>query len=80
MYFGPLTAGTTVHGTAGSRYGPYLRGFPHNPINRMAGVRTVASMPGSPSGIEGWIYDSTTGEFRANVAGAAESGTPLFGL
>jgi len=76
-----LTAGTKLDGTAGSKYGPYLRNsFPKNPINGDASVNAVGTMPGSPSGTQGWIYDTGTGEFRANVSGSGPSGVTYFNL
>lgn len=76
-----LTAGTKADGTAGSAYGPYLRsGFPNNPVNQLSTVSTVSSMPGSPTGSTGWIYDSVSGEIRANATGTAPSGTNYFDL
>ncbi|MHC5209533.1 MAG: prepilin-type N-terminal cleavage/methylation domain-containing protein [Planctomycetota bacterium] len=76
-----LTTGTKADGTSGTQFGPYLRtGFPTNPMTSTATGKTVATMPAAPSGSEAWIYSTTTGELRANVAGAAPSGTDYFDL
>jgi general secretion pathway protein G len=76
-----LTTGTKADGTAGTQYGPYLRtGFPVNPVTGTATGKTVASMPAAASGPEAWIYSTTTGELRANVAGTAPGGSAYFDL
>ncbi|HTE05134.1 MAG TPA: type II secretion system protein [Planctomycetota bacterium] len=76
-----LTTGTLDDGTAGAKYGPYLRTtFPVNPFTTTATGLTVATMPTSPTGATGWIYCSTSGEIRANNTGNAPSGAAFFGL
>lgn len=76
-----LTTSTEADGTAGSKYGPYLRtAFPMNPVTGTADGKTAAVMPGAPSGPEAWIYATSTGELRANVAGSAPSGILYFDL
>ena len=76
-----LTAGTDVTGAAGSDFGPYFRDpFPLNPVNLNSEVRIKSSMPSDPEGSEGWIYAKDNGDFRANVSGAAPSGTNWFDL
>lgn len=76
-----LTTGTDATGAAGTKFGPYLRtGFPQNPVTGSNDGVTVATMPGSPPGGGAWIYCTTSGELRANVAGTAPSGTDYFDL
>ena len=78
-----LTSATDIDGTinAAGLYGPYLRNsFPKNPIDATAAVSAVDPMPGAPDGNGGWIYDTGTGEFRANVANAGPSGIDYFDL
>ncbi len=76
-----LTTTTDASGAAGTKYGPYIRNsFPANPISGDANVKTAATMPGSASGTEGWVYATGTGEFRANVTGSGPSGTAYFSL
>jgi type II secretion system protein G len=76
-----LTTGTKADGTAGTQYGPYLRtGFPVNPVTGTSTGKTVATMPGAASGPEAWVYSTSTGELRANVAGASPSGISYFDL
>jgi general secretion pathway protein G len=76
-----LTTGTLTDGTPGTKYGPYLRNtFPDNPVTGTATGKTVASMPSSPSGSEAWVYCTTDGQLRANVAGVAPSGDDYFDL
>ncbi len=62
---------------------PYLRSgrVPLNPVNLRRDVRVVETMPEAPSPAPaGWLLCSSTGEVRANVAGHAPDGTPLFDL
>ena len=76
-----LTTGTLSDGTPGSKYGPYLRDqFPDNPVTGTSTGKTVASMPAGPSGAEAWIYCTSDGQLRANLAGTAPSGQPYFDL
>jgi general secretion pathway protein G len=76
-----LTTGTKADGTAGTQYGPYLRtGFPVNPVTSTATGKTVSGMPASASGTEAGVYSTTTGDLRANVAGASPSGIDYFEL
>ena len=76
-----LTTSTDATGAAGTKYGPYIRNqFPADPISSDANVKTAATMPGAPSGTEGWVYATGNGEFRANVAGSGPSGTAYFSL
>jgi general secretion pathway protein G len=76
-----LTTGTAPDGTPGSKYGPYLRDrFPDNALTETSTGKTVATMPAGPSGSEAWIYCTSDGQLRANVAGNAPSGQPYFDL
>lgn len=76
-----LTTGTDASGASGTKFGPYLRtGFPQNPVTGSNDGVTVATMPGAPPGGGAWIYCTTSGELRANVAGTAPSGTDYFDL
>ncbi|HZL99218.1 MAG TPA: prepilin-type N-terminal cleavage/methylation domain-containing protein [Planctomycetota bacterium] len=72
-------AGTVGTGT-GFGYGPYLRSgkLPVNPLTGESTVQVVAAMPNAPGGPEAWIYASSTGEIRCNVAGATEDGVDYF--
>ena len=77
-----LTNTTDVAGaTTGTKYGPYIRNsFPKNPIANDAVVSVVTTGPAAASGTQGWVYNSVTGEFRANSTGAGPSGTNYFDL
>ncbi|HEX5010507.1 MAG TPA: type II secretion system protein [Planctomycetota bacterium] len=76
-----LTTGTDQAGNPGTKYGPYLRtGFPNNPVTDTADGTAVATMPATAPGGTAWIYSTDVGELRANVAGAAPSGTDFFDL
>ena len=76
-----LTTQTDMTGAAGTDYGPYVRqGLPNNPLSGDKGVNAVASMPAAPTGTDGWIYDTTTGEIRCNSTGTGPSGTDYFDL
>ncbi len=76
-----LTEQTNAKGNAGTQYGPYIRnGMPKNAVNGLNNVTHVATMPSSPDGSSGWLYDTVTGDLRANVDGIGPSGTSYFGL
>jgi general secretion pathway protein G len=76
-----LTAGTALDGTAGTAYGPYLRNsFPKNPINGLATVNAVTTDPVAGDGSHGWEYNTVTGQFWADEAGAGPSGVNYFDL
>ena len=76
-----LTTSTDQTGAAGTKFGPYLRtGFPDNPVTDSADGTNVVSMPASAPGGTAWIYATSNGELRANVAGPAPSGTDYFDL
>lgn len=76
-----LIAGTDINGDPGTDYGPYFRDpFPLNPINQRSDVKIKNNMPAGPEGDDGWIYAKNSGDFRANVAGTAPSGTDWFDL
>lgn len=56
-----MTEGTTVSGTAGADFGPYLLSIPSNPFTN------VSTVTGEPAGAgKGWYYGESDGEFRAN--------------
>lgn len=78
-----LTTATDVDGTvnaATGAYGPYLRNnFPKNPItgDNAITITTGVSALSAPSADGGWMYNSTTGEFRAEILSTtlAQDGT-----
>lgn len=78
-----LTQTTDATGTTGTglKYGPYIRNsFPANPIDASNAVATSATAVTAPTGAGGWVYMTSNGEFRANVAGTGPSGTDYFDL
>ena len=56
-----MTAGTKADGTAGTDFGPYLMNIPVNPFSNVNTLTTEDAGSGN-----GWYYNQTTGEFRAN--------------
>ena len=75
-----LTTTTDVDGSAGTKYGPYIRNsFPANPIDGLDTVAIGADITAATAA-GGWIYDTNDGEFRANVGGTGPSGTDYFDL
>lgn len=76
-----LSTATAQDGTSGGSLGPYLRtGFPVNPWTMTATGKNVATMPAGPSGDEAYVYSPSNGELRANLSGAAPSGTLYWDL
>jgi general secretion pathway protein G len=66
-----LTELTDANGDTGTDpnvhvYGPYLKTFPKNPAQPAASADSVKTTGSAGSGSEGWWYDPSTGEFRAN--------------
>jgi len=67
--------------TTSGGYGPYIdKKLPPNPVSGDSNVKVVNNMPNKPSGNQGWIYDKTTGEIRANVKGQGPDGIDYFDL
>ena len=76
-----LVAMTEEDGSPGSAYGPYIRSaFPKNAVNGLSSVTAASAMPGTANGSSGWLYATSTAEFRANVDGTGPSGVDYFDL
>lgn len=76
-----LSSKTWADGTAGGPFGPYLRtAIPKNPLNDDASGKLLTNMGVGPSGTEGYAYNPTSGELRANVVGTASDGTAYWDL
>jgi len=56
-----MTGQTNAAGAAGTDFGPYILAVPVNPFTNVATLTTNAAASG-----QGWYYNQTTGEFRAN--------------
>ena len=72
---------TSASPTAEHRFGPYLPHLPVNAINGSAQVKFVAdgaSLPASPSGEEGWLYQPSTATVLVNSPGKDEDGKAYF--
>ena len=58
--------------------GPYFVGqLPPNPYSGARGVKIVTDVPGptpDDSTTDGWIYNPSTGEIKANSTGTAQDG------
>lgn len=71
------TGATAVPGTAGYRFGPYMREIPVNPINDKRSMKIVnngLALPGSGDDSTGWIYQADTMTLKSNAAGSDENG------
>lgn len=71
------TGATAAFGTAGYRYGPYLREIPMNPINGKRTVQVVdngAALPTDADDSHGWIYQADTMTLKSDAVGADDSG------
>lgn len=70
---------TAAPGTAGFRFGPYLRELPSNPVNGKSTVEVInGAMPDNADDSHGWIYQPSTMTFKADSAGADDSGKRYF--
>jgi general secretion pathway protein G len=69
-------AGNVANAPAGQyRFGPYLRGWPENPLNGKSDWKILGPTdPVAADGTTGWLYQPSTGVFRANVAGVDTAG------
>ena len=61
-------------GTAGYRYGPYMRSIPQNPFTGKTTVEIVDTMPIAADNSHGWIYCPDKMEFKADATGSDEYG------
>ena len=87
---GPTGGGRTVRNASqdgrsplrrSTAVGPFLKTrFPVNPVNELASVRVVDTLPEAADGTTGWIYVRTSGRFRANVPGLSSAGRPYLDL
>jgi len=76
-----LSEGTEKDGSSGSTFGPYLMTrFPDNPIALNNSGKIVSDMSAGPSDSEGYAYNPSTGDLRANLSGNALDGTPYWDL
>jgi len=60
-------------------YGPYIQKIPTNPWNDKNTV-TVAAMDPGVAGDDGWFFNSTTGQFRADDTKLCADDTPHIDL
>jgi general secretion pathway protein G len=68
--FTSVSGGTAALKDATYFYGPYIPSVPLNPLSNSRGVRIVSGATTSfiaPTTDGGWWYNSTTGEFRADL-------------
>ncbi len=68
-------------GTAGFPYGPYLREAPANSMNEKSSVQMIADgagFPGAADDSDGWIYQPSTMNFKADCQGSDETGRDYF--
>ncbi len=62
-------------------HGPYILGqLPPNPYNdlRDVTVKSAVLAPADADGTTGWLYSTSTGEFRANYDGTMSDGSTIF--
>jgi general secretion pathway protein G len=57
------------------RFGPYLTQMPSNPISGLSTVDIVTTSPLAADGTHGWVYNPTTLEIIADLAGSDSNGT-----
>lgn len=60
------------------RYGPYVTGLPENALNGKVTWKILGpSDPIVADGLTGWLYQPSTGAFRANVVGNDSAGKSI---
>jgi general secretion pathway protein G len=60
------------------RWGPYMDMVPKNPINGNAAIKILAETDDfTPDGTTGWLYQPSSGAFKANIAGDDGAGHPI---
>jgi len=75
------TGETAKPGTAGYRYGPYLREVPLNPVNGKSSVQIIGDdepFPVAGDDSHGWVYKPHSLIIKGDSSGADESGQPYF--
>jgi len=76
----PASSRTDSLSASLSRYGPYIRTVPTNPVNGLDTVQVCTVMPDGPNDESGWLYATSNGEFRSNASGTGPDGTRHFDL
>ena len=68
--YSDISGGVATAPDATHTFGPYLQAIPMNPISNLNAVRIVTggtTVFAAPTTDGGWWYNSTTGEFRADL-------------
>lgn len=66
---------TSASGSAVYKWGPYLNALPANPVNGNADWKILSDSEAfTPDGSTGWLYQPSTGQLEANVAGNDSTG------
>jgi general secretion pathway protein G len=67
-----LTGQTDAAGAAGTDFGPYLQQIPTNPFSATEAIGITIREDGAAAGAgtEGWRFNTTTGDFRADDSAA----------
>jgi general secretion pathway protein G len=69
--YSDISGGTATAADSTHTFGPYLQAVPINPISNSSAVRVVtgaATAFAAPTTDAGWYFNSTTGEFRADLS------------
>ncbi len=75
------TGATAAPGTAGFKYGPYLRQVAENPLNAKTTIQIVLDsqeLPAAGDNSHGWVYQASTLTFKADSPDADEKGALFF--
>jgi general secretion pathway protein G len=68
--YSDISGGTATAPDSTHTFGPYLQAVPINPLSNSQAVRIVTGNStafSAPSADAGWYFNSTTGEFRADL-------------
>ena len=74
-----MTGNTDLNGTPNpiGIYGPYLRAIPPLPVGGNKGNSFIKAAPADGAGVQGWAYDSATGDIFANSVDLDAEGKPF---
>jgi general secretion pathway protein G len=75
LQYTDFSGNTSATGSASYKWGPYLNILPLNPVNGNASLKILSEADAfTPDGTTGWLYQPSSGQVKANVAGNDSTG------